>query len=737
MWNWNRRHSAKGRHTGTLSNSTKVSVGCIFVGVLLTPLQVFVFNYRMQNLSLALLLLDTLHLLFMEHSTASHFRNILVKSISYFCLFLTAAIIVANHISDESYLLHILKFLTVSRALTLILKVYPIHNDISLYVFVPSSVTIIISWLSSIWFYVGLLQLCRKKVFAEFLLSSCTSNNALSLNWISSDVILFPDRETVHITWEKLIQILWRSIYFVSISIFTVGYGDIHPTSDQEYILCCVILVCAIVSFNSIVSSLILIIKRENYCTLMNGAEISKLKNLVRKFPEEVKSFVIVSKLSSIVESCGVPTNELCSKVPHAIQLHLVDSVDSLNLMKENGNIVNENTETADNNSYQVKQKFWFLLRGFVLFACINFCLSCFILSIFLPFHCLSHFVNSATVFSSVFDFTFWIFILINALSAWVLLGVQVSIALQKFKTIPSSVFQQNKDDQSESSIESHNNIIKLGCLDIIRSINWREILLFGLLAIPFEWIFKGKLESSNAFFQLLRLLGVLKIGTVIHETLSEIKGLFPVNDCLLILENVANIFCYIVYASLFVSSTSSIWLAMHFTHHSTKIAAVNTYNSVYWCLVTITTTGYGDLVPETMDQTYIAIVTVAIGTVVFAAVLSYIVNFGFRLVLIHICNFLFICNGANFFSFSDIQISAYSASMEYQCVERFQKFIRGFNGHGQKLKGNDNVIETERSPEFCDEDFGKYLHAGMADMECISELMKFENTEQVWLTMT
>jgi hypothetical protein len=84
------------------------------------------------------------------------------------------------------------------------------------------------------------------------------------------------------------------------------------------------------------------------------------------------------------------------------------------------------------------------------------------------------------------------------------------------------------------------------------------------------------------------------------------------------------NSFCYLL---LFHRLLSFTFVACLFELSHFNAEASSWIGSFYWCLTTLTTTGYGDITPLTSSDTLVSIIAIFFGSLLFASIIGQFVN--------------------------------------------------------------------------------------------------------------
>jgi voltage-gated potassium channel len=140
--------------------------------------------------------------------------------------------------------------------------------------------------------------------------------------------------------------------------------------------------------------------------------------------------------------------------------------------------------------------------------------------------------------------------------------------------------------------------------------------------AIPFEIIYFSDIFDSNQNFlnvlSIIRLLRILKIFQVIHKFIKRshiVQG-----------KNTILIFAYFI--SIGTHWIALIWIKLRGAQLLEEPDSITIYNkALYWTVTTLTTIGYGDIVPVTNPQRIFTMIVMIIGAGLYGYIIGNITN--------------------------------------------------------------------------------------------------------------
>lgn len=179
---------------------------------------------------------------------------------------------------------------------------FPIHKDVlrSLYYTCLFFLGIVI--LSCGWFFVA----CYTDK------EECLQGN----NWVAHDTILSPDDP---------FSIFIRSSYFITQTLFTIGYGDIHPVNEQEIVFAVFVMLCG-ATWNGLMISLITsILKNSNLAYILYQQDINCILEILEGnvLPEVTKQQLLDYKRMQFQKQLGLSEEQLLNRLPPVLKTQL------------------------------------------------------------------------------------------------------------------------------------------------------------------------------------------------------------------------------------------------------------------------------------------------------------------------------------------------------------------------------------------------------------------------------
>jgi general stress protein CsbA len=137
---------------------------------------------------------------------------------------------------------------------------------------------------------------------------------------------------------------------------------------------------------------------------------------------------------------------------------------------------------------------------------------------------------------------------------------------------------------------------------------------------LPVFIAFSGGASNAKSvfFLKVFCLLGMQFGSMRIFEEYQKRFSVVPSN-----VEKLMSLFQQFWIILIAIVGFSAGFTALHFHGHQN-----HWLDAIYWCLTTVTTTGYGDITPQGTPDTILSIVVIIVGPIVFASVIAYIVTF-------------------------------------------------------------------------------------------------------------
>lgn len=278
---------------------------------ILTPIDIFVIQScsLIERLSFPIVGLHCLHVICsrFDNSTSKLDWMILAVDISSCIVFAT------NHTYCSNTLIFMIRYIAIVR----MWKLTNLHSYFNVlyqrtstnalknllrcsYCFIMFTVAIIL--LSSLWFWIA----CYDN------LEQCLNRD----NWVSNDSIL-----QVNSTFSIVI----RSMYFIIQTLYTIGFGDIHPITCEEMIFACIIMLIA-VTFNGLLISVVsALFHNLNLPYILYQKQIHLIKEILKanKLPDSTVKQLFNFKKLLYQKQLGCDEETLLEQLPQALKMQL------------------------------------------------------------------------------------------------------------------------------------------------------------------------------------------------------------------------------------------------------------------------------------------------------------------------------------------------------------------------------------------------------------------------------
>jgi hypothetical protein len=127
----------------------------------------------------------------------------------------------------------------------------------------------------------------------------------------------------------------------------------------------------------------------------------------------------------------------------------------------------------------------------------------------------------------------------------------------------------------------------------------------------------------SGSGFEWIDLLSIFLFPPLIAET-GIFYEKFKINEIVLVepanFKESLKVFEKVIYASILIIWLTALWQIW-------QMNGDGWVSSIYWCLTTITTTGYGDFVPTNQVETVFSVVAFLSGSLLYASAIAQFVN--------------------------------------------------------------------------------------------------------------
>lgn len=124
-------------------------------------------------------------------------------------------------------------------------------------------------------------------------------------NWLEhqyGEEILIHQKDNM--SWEKRTEILWKAMYWSTITITTLGYGDVVPMSEIETMYCVLVLLVSTIVLSSVTAEL--------SAFAINSSASSNAFNVhMEGVTEFMKAFNLPSSLRRAIERCIFATTRI------------------------------------------------------------------------------------------------------------------------------------------------------------------------------------------------------------------------------------------------------------------------------------------------------------------------------------------------------------------------------------------------------------------------------------------
>jgi hypothetical protein len=279
---------------------------------LLTPIDVFVIQScsLLEHATIPIVLLDILHFVCSRIDSSTYRLDwmILLLDASTCVIFATTS---RNYCSSTA--MFVLRYISIIRMCKLVtLRSYfkellhvtmtKTRKNLLRCSYFIIMLAILVILLSSLWFWIA----CYDG------LKHCLHRN----NWVSNDSVL-----EVHSTFSILI----RSIYFIVQTVYTIGFGDIHPVASEEMIFACIVMLVGI-TFNGLLISVVsTLFQNMNLPYILYQKEIHLMKEILKanKLPESIAKQLLNFKRLQYQKQLGCGEETVLDKLPRTLKLNL------------------------------------------------------------------------------------------------------------------------------------------------------------------------------------------------------------------------------------------------------------------------------------------------------------------------------------------------------------------------------------------------------------------------------
>jgi len=196
----------------------------------------------------------------------------------------------------------------------------------------------------------------------------------------------------------------------------------------------------------------------------------------------------------------------------------------------------------------------------------------------------------------------------------WLRRGLDVLLFLLTISSVLVSFWEQSPDWLQLAALSMFVLFflwrwrIDLNPVDYIRS-NWFDLVFVVLLASPVLRLFTA--------LRIARLAPALRLGSLIRKHRKQILKL------ILLSRDSFPVAMAILFGMVFISGASA-WLLEH--HQNASFA--NLSDGLWWAFVTLSTVGYGDIVPVTDAGRIIAVLTMVFGLVAYSLLIANLTHF-------------------------------------------------------------------------------------------------------------
>lgn len=152
----------------------------------------------------------------------------------------------------------------------------------------------------------------------------------------------------------------------------------------------------------------------------------------------------------------------------------------------------------------------------------------------------------------------------------------------------------------------------------------YSKLLTFLKVVLLFPYnLLDWSLCLSGSGFEWIDLLSIFLFPPLIAET-GIFYEKFKINEIVLVepanFKESLKVFEKVIYASILIIWLTALWQIW-------QMNGDGWVSSIYWCLTTITTTGYGDFVPTNQVETVFSVVAFLSGSLLYASAIAQFVN--------------------------------------------------------------------------------------------------------------